>query len=77
MRSLPSPDRLYRESRETVRDAPANTLACPDCGEVFPGRGPESARGIRQRVTKHRRKKHGYPSPEELINHERQTTHPY
>ena len=49
-----------------MSDAPANTLTCPDCGDVFPGRGPESARGIRQRVTKHRRKEHGYPSPEEL-----------
>ena len=49
-----------------MSDAPANTLTCPDCGDVFPGRGPESARGIRQRVTKHRRKEHGYPSPAEL-----------
>ena len=48
----------------------AETLACPECDEVFPRRrgavAPESWRGVRQRVVKHCRKKHNYPSPEVL-----------
>ena len=45
-------------------------LTCPDCPETFAPRraalAPESWRGVRQRVVKHRRKRHGYPGAEQL-----------
>lgn len=47
-----------------------DALQCPECPVTFPRRKgyrlPESWRGVRQRLTKHRRKAHGYPSPDEL-----------
>ena len=45
-------------------------LSCPDCDHEVPrresGMRPESWRGVRQRLVKHRRKEHGFPSPETL-----------
>ncbi len=52
------------------RPSEASFLECPDCDHHAlrreGGMRPESWRGVRQRLVKHRRKEHGYPSPEEL-----------